>query len=375
MGSSHALYQRIITTLESVVSVSHAKHLHNWVWIVVGILQAKSIALSQIALHIPWTSAAESRVTTIRRWLMNEQLDVWSLYEPVLAHMLQAWQAWEAVVILDGVMVFGDRLQIFRLSLRYGARAIPLAWSVVPGKGVVAVQALTSMLQRVAQFLNPRVQRVRFLADRGFRDCDWAQLCLQLGWHYNIRITCNTLITRPNGQRCRVDELGVTAGHPRYWQQVSLTAQDKLSTNLSVTWSQGDNQHPSELVAVISDQPAQRQRLKEYGWRMSIEQSFRDDQSGGFDMAHTRLHHPERLERLLLALAIATVWCHELGAQVVRAGEKMRRELDAGAQRELSVFQLGLRWLKRCVSTAVERLPAFQARLVPLKLQPVTRSP
>jgi hypothetical protein len=31
----------------------------------------------------------------------------------------------------------------------------------------------------------------------------------------------------------------------------------------------------------------------------------------------------------------------------------------------LSLFQLGLRWLKRCVSTDIERLPCFKARLLP----------
>jgi hypothetical protein len=36
---------------------------------------------------------------------------------------------------------------------------------------------------------------------------------------------------------------------------------------------------------------------------MSIEQSFRDDKSGGFDLEHTRLQHAERVDRLLLATA------------------------------------------------------------------------
>jgi len=105
----------------------------------------------------------------------------------------------------------------------------------------------------------------------------------------------------------------------------------------------------------------------------TIEQSFRDDKSGGFDMAHTKLQHPERLERLLLAVALATLWCHELGEQVVFEGEATRREIDPGPERELSIFQLGLRWLKRCIATAIQRLPAFQARLTPIRLEPVIR--
>jgi hypothetical protein len=99
----------------------------------------------------------------------------------------------------------------------------------------------------------------------------------------------------------------------------------------------------------------------------SIEESFRDDKSGGFEMAHTRLQHADRLERLLLALAIATLWCHELGEHVLEQGDAARRTIDPGLTRQLSVFQLGLRWLKRCVSTNIGLLPAFLARLSPLK--------
>jgi hypothetical protein len=96
-------------------------------------------------------------------------------------------------------------------------------------------------------------------------------------------------------------------------------------------------------------------------------------------MAHTRLHAAEggsadRLERLLLALAIATLWCHELGEHVLAEGDAARRAIDPGPTRELSVFQLGLRWLKRCVSTQISRLPAFIARLSPLKRLAVVRA-
>jgi Transposase DDE domain len=374
MGSSHELYNRLIGRLNALVEVSHLKHLTNWVWIVVGILQANSIALSKIANHIPSETEAESRVTTIRRWLKNLKIDVWDFYRPVLEHVLEDWYAVEATVMLDGVAVFGDRLQIFRLSLVHGHRAIPLVWKVIPGKGLTQAEVLEAMLTRAAEFLRPRVKRVRFLADRGFRDCDWADLCVKLGWHYNIRVQSNTTVKLDNGWQGRIDELGVKLGQRRFFQNVWLTQEEKLCANLSVTWTDGDDKHAPELLAVMSDETACRARLREYGARMCIEQSFRDDKSGGFDMEHTKLQHPERLERLLLAVAIATLWCHELGEQVLSEGEATRREIDPGPERELSIFQLGLRWMKRCISTTIQRLPAFRAVLTPIKLKPVARA-
>jgi hypothetical protein len=367
MSSSRELYTRVIHTLSPLVSVAHIAHLTNWVWIVVGIVQAKSIALSQIATHIPGDVQAESRVTTIRRWLKNFRVDVWAVYRPVLEHVLQGWEMVTAVVILDGVMVFGDRWQIFRLSLAHGGRAIPLVWLVLPGKGLTQMEKLEAMLRRAAACLQGRVKQVLFLADAGFRDCDWAQLCLKIDWHYGIRIASNTYVTLADGWYGPLSALGVKPGQRRYYQQVWLTQARKLLTNLTVTWTPGDEKNPPELLALISDQAAARARLREYAVRMHAEESFRDDKLGGFDLAHTRLRHADRLERLLLALAIATLWCHELGEHVLKEGEAARRAIDPGPTRELSVFQLGLRWLKRCVSTNLSRLPAFIARLSPLK--------
>lgn len=374
MNSSDELYNRLIGTLITLVKVRHIAELKNWVWIVVGILQSESVVLSKIATHIPGDTQAESRVTTIRRWLMNFHVDAWNFYKPVLEHALQSWESETANIILDGVMVGGDRWQILRLSLAHGHRAIPLGWIVLPGTGIPPVEKLEQMLTRVADFLRYRVKKVNFSADRGFRDCDWAQLCLKLGWHYNIRTASNTIFTLKDDRSCRIDELGVQQGQRVYFQNVWFTQEQKLYANLSVTWTSGDEKHAPEILAVMSDQRACRARLREYGVRMDTEESFRDDKSGGFDMADTRLMHAERLERLLLALAIAKLWCHELGEQVLAEGETARRAIDPGSERELSLFQLGLRWLQRCVSTQINQLPIFRACLSPLELLPVGQS-
>jgi hypothetical protein len=364
------LYNHLNEKLRALVHVKNGKQVTNWIWIIVGILQSQSSNLSQIANFLPLETKAESRVTLIRRWLMNPQVIVWQFYQKVLEHVLSGWSTVEAYLILDGVMVFGDRWQIFRVSLRHGGRAIPIAWIVVAGTGLVKVSQLKRMLEKAQKFLKKYVGRVTFLADAGFRDCDWAQLCLKLGWQYAIRVACNTYITLPDGTSDRLDHL-VPENCNRYFQNVLLTREAKLQTNVSVTWTT-DPQGEPEMVAIITDQVACRARLRDYSYHMSIEQSFRDDKSGGFDMAHTRLQHADRIEHLLLALAIATLWCHELGEFVLNQGDASRYQVDPAPKRTLSLFQLGLRWLHRALATGIPCLPDFQAILSNLKLKPVT---
>jgi len=369
MSSSQELYNQLSEKLRELVSVKNSKQITNWVWIVVGILQSESCHLSQIANNLPMKSKAASRITLLRRWLMNSHITVWSFYKKVLEHVFAGWSSVSVIIILDGVMLFGDRWQVFRVSLLHGSRAVPLAWTVVEGKGLVKVSKLKSMLEKVQRFLKGHVREVLFLADAGFRDWDWAQLCTELGWNYGIRIACNTYLTLPDGTTDRLDRL-VPENRNRYFQNALLTKEAVWQANVSVTWTTDKDGKP-EMVAVMTNQIACRARLREYAKRMSIEQSFRDDKSGGFDLEHTRLRHAERLNRLLLATAIATLWCHELGEFVLKQGDDFRRQVDPSFQRMLSLFQLGLRWLKRSLATAIHFLPAFQATLSNLRLKPV----
>jgi hypothetical protein len=192
---------------------------------------------------------------------------------------------------------------------------------------------------------------------------------LRLGWNYAIRIASNTYITLPDGRSDRLDNW-VPVNCNRYFQDVLLTLDTKLQTNVSVTWTTDEKGQP-DMVPIITNQIACRARLREYAGRMGIEQSFRDDKSGGFDLAHTRLQHAQRLDHLLLALSIATLWCHELGEFVLEQGEPARCSVDPAHERTLSLFQLGLRWLKRFLTTGLLFLPDFQASLSNLKLKPV----
>ena len=253
-------------------------------------------------------------------------------------------------------MVFGDRWQIFRVSLQHGCRAIPIAWTVVAGEGLVKVTKLKSLLEKVQKFLKKYVKQVTFLADAGFRDCDWAQLGEKLGWNYAIRVACNTYLTMAEGTSDRLDNL-VPENCNRYFQNVLLTRETKLQTNVSVTWTT-DKKGKPEMVAILTNQIACRARL-------------RDDKSGGFDMAHIRLQHAQRIDHLLLAIAIATLWCHELGEFILKQGDNFRCQVDPAYKRTLSLFQLGLRWLKRALATGIHCLPDFQAILSNLKLKPV----
>jgi hypothetical protein len=181
MSSSQSLYTQIFAKLRTLHPDTQLTRLANWVWVIVGLIQAQSVHLSEIANHIPGPAKAAGRIMKIRRWLSNKHITTRSFYEPIIQHVLSAWASREVTIMLDGCFVHGEALQMLRLSLSHCYRALPLAWEVVASAGLVELAVCEAMLEHVAKLLS-HTRRVTFLADRGFRDRDWARKCRNLGW-------------------------------------------------------------------------------------------------------------------------------------------------------------------------------------------------
>jgi hypothetical protein len=66
---------------------------------------------------------------------------------------------------------------------------------------------------------------------------------------------------------------------------------------------------------------------------------------------------------------VAVLWLYELGEQVLR--EDKRADVAPAYERQLSVFQLGLRTLRRAIACTV--VPACTLCIRPFRLAPVSR--
>ena len=94
-----------------------------------------------------------------------------------------------------------------------------------------------------------------------------------------------------------------------------------------------------------------------YGRKMWIEEMFGDMKKHGFNLEQTMLRHFQRLSRLILAVAIFYVWLVSVGTRTIRSG--LRHLVDRSERRDLCTFQIGLRFIERCLINAL----AFQTTL------------
>lgn len=135
--------------------------------------------------------------------------------------------------------------------------------------------------------------------------------------------------------------LGLQPGQ-RCWLRGVRVARSRCFGPMQVAliWERGEEEPWYLMTNLATLREAERQ----FGVRGWCEQLWRDFKSQGFDLEASGLEKRERLERLLLGMALATAWVLWLGAEVVKRG--WRRRVDEGHRRKLSLFQIGLRWLE-----------------------------
>jgi hypothetical protein len=94
-----------------------------------------------------------------------------------------------------------------------------------------------------------------------------------------------------------------------------------------------------------------------YAQRFCCEQLFRDQTSGLFQLECSGLRDPERIDRLLLVVAIAVLAGSLQGFAISFCG--LRRPVDPHWQRGMSFARIGLASLQQVVANAIATLQAW----------------
>lgn len=334
--------------------ITRVRNLAN---LLMGIWESKSVHLSHIATKIPSLATLPSVTRRLARFLENPALRVREWYQPIVCDLLQttAQSVGEIRLIADGSQI-GKHHQLLMLALSFRRRAIPLVWTwmCVP-KGHSSATKQLALLDYVQRLL-PQGVPVVLVGDSEFGAIPVIQQVEQWGWSYVLRQKANNQVQLSEQQPWR--DFGQVVQHPgesAWYEAVYLTLKYAHPTNLLAHWQVGE----AEPWLLATNLPQRRLTVRVYGRRMWIEEMFGDLKGHGFHLAQTHLQQIARLSRLTLAVVLVYVWMMAVGTRVVKNGE--RRWVDRAERRDLSLFQIGLRWLER-------RLTNSQSIPIPLTL-------
>ena len=179
-------------------------------------------------------------------------------------------------LILDQTKA-SDRHQILMLSVRWGERALPLAWRVAETEGAIGFATQQELLEVVAGWLSVG-QAVILLADRFYGTPEMICWCGDRGWDYRLRLKGN-LVARLGATRTTTGALALSGGH--YFENIILTGK-RITTNLGIIRDPG---HRPWIIA-MSAKPGYLTTLG-YAARWGIEPMFSDFKSRGFGLQQT----------------------------------------------------------------------------------------
>jgi hypothetical protein len=348
-----ALRQRMYEQLRGYHPWLRKTQVQNLSEMVVAMTLAKSVQLADIGQQLPLDSSAEGREQWVRRQLSNTLEESLTLFRPIARHLLAGFCGRSLRLILDPTDLAED-LTIVQVAVAYRGRALPLAWMCVYIKPDTVKEALQLLFAEIQPWL-PASARVYLLADREFHGQETLSLIQAQGWIPVVRIKGSTRVELADGTMGQVAELAPPDGQTAFFQQVWLTAWGYGPYSLSVaTAPPAQRGHkPADPWFILSTDPAGPQILYWYECRMWVDEMFRDLKSQGFHLEQTRLTHPERIDRLMLVLALAYWWLLGRGIWLDRL--HLRRRVDRQHHPKCSLFTLGLRWIHRLL--ILGRLP------------------
>jgi hypothetical protein len=351
MSSLRKLYHEWSEQLSGLFNWEHRQHCRVLAWMMVAIYVGKDVCLDRLGLNLPRDAKPESIAQQFRRWLKHPAIDSRMIYDPVARGMLQKMRSRRLRVQIDRVQI-KSRQNVLMMSVSYRKRAIPLAWICLPHTGSSHYHHWTELLDYLESIL-PDQMTVIILADREFGSVDRLDYVTYKGWDYAIRLKGDVQFYLPNAKHLvMLNEIAPEIGTRYALTDIRITKSNFYAIHLACAWAVGSDE--PWFIATNLAKPIQA--LKEYRRRFGCEEFFSDLKKRGFNWEDSMIRDPARFSRLLLALALLTVFLLELGRHL-RLHQYDLELISPSHRRRLSLFQTARRWLRRRL--AQDQLPAW----------------
>jgi hypothetical protein len=335
------VFANLIHQLHGDLPLEPRTRIVNLAAIALGILHSKSLQVGPIITASPLAGTRDSLKKRVQRFLKNPDVTVDDYYQPLAKRILQRLVRGGSRVHLTLDRTEWATFNVLYVCVGWRGRALPVLWRML-GPGASSFAEQKELLEVVAQWL-PKRAEVLLLGDREFGTGVLAQWALAQGWGVCLRLRAHEYVRRAGATSFEMLPL-LLPGERRFWPHVSFTQKHAVAgLNLAMYWAPT----AAEPWSLITTEATCKLACASYYRRFRIEEMFKDFKNNGrgFGLELTGVRHADRLERLLLALALVYTWLLLWGAYAIATGQQ--KLVDYVRKPTLSVFQTGLRFVMR----------------------------
>ena len=143
------------------------------------------------------------------------------------------------------------------------------------------------------------------MGDRFYGTPDLIAWCRRQDWDWRLRLKQDLLVFEDGGETTLA---ACFAQGEHLLSGIELTAK-RVATNVAMVHEAG---HPEPWIIALS-QPPSVHRAFDYGLHWGIEAMFSDLKTRGFNLEDSQIARTDRLDRLVLVLALALHWAVSTG--------------------------------------------------------------
>jgi hypothetical protein len=336
-----------------------------------GILVAAAMRVERISLANIGRATegmVKHQIKRCWRFCANDRIETADAMRGVLRRVLKKRKK-KLLISFDWTDIKG--FQTLVASVVFKGRSIPVCWASCNKHvydGHRSRNAFEESLLLVLRNMIPAKVKVILLADRGFGRTELARFCQNHGFSYVIRIQPNVQV-RCAGFNGKLIDYPVYKGICKLLKSVAYRSHHTVTQNIVIRWKRDLPAKRDECWFLMTDLQAGGAQISQlYGQRMTIEELFRDQKNkrNGWSLRDTKITRPERLDRLLLILAIAYLLLCGIGLTTLRIGRP--GDWSSSTRNECSVFTIGRIMLSRLtipIPTALQAVIAATEEAVP----------
>jgi len=300
---------------------------------VMCLCKLRTVNFERLASGFSTPAKASSSLRRIQRFMAGCRLDP-GMVARLVFRLLPCKQDLRLVLDRTNWRFGGTDINILMLGVAHQGAAFPLLFALLPKRGNSDTAERIALVERfIALFGRDCIGCL--VADREFVGSRWVGYLNAQCIPYHIRIRENFKVLLPRKQQTVRAFWLFNHLQPRCYHCYPRI----VSINGEHGYLSGCRLGKGEFLIVFSfNRPQDAQ--ENYAQRWQIEMCFKAMKSGGFDIGQTHLRDPERLEKLVLLVAIAFAWCYAVGEHLHRnvAPVKVKKH----GRMAKSIFRYGL---------------------------------
>ncbi len=359
MSDSVRCFSMIFSSLKSLCPTAPSgnllRHFKSTAFLINGIIRSNRCNLPEVAAKCADVRKPASREKSFYRLLKNPNFTYDTFYLPFAKALLCSIQTKYIAIVFDGSVV-GNGCIALVAGLVYRNRSLPICWLVIKGcKGHMEEKLHVELWQQLLAIV-PEDKTIIFLGDGEFDGSEFLHN-ISKNKHLFVARTAENRKMIAQDDVFTMHDLDVGAEEFIWVPEAKPIANTILSCNAVVWW----NRNYKEPIYLFTNLQPIEEALYWYKKRFTIETFFSDQKSRGFHIHKSHISKPERLERLLIATAMAYLFIIYFGIYAKLHG--FQKIIHRTERCDLSMFKLGQRFLDYLMGQAIKIPKMMQLEL------------